>query len=129
MLDTPEVVMSPNKEQIILAATNMHRYFDEVIFVTNPGAKVVIDGTDHYPSYHNHHHIESALAAGVAFAKDEDDAFSLRADFEKFKETSPECQDLDFDLDFVPIVEIAFASHDLGNITQSPGLSFNSNDV
>lgn len=144
MLDSPEIREFQGKKEIIQSALGMHDYYDRV-FCADPLSQVQVNGHKEALSYHNRFHAQAGVKAATAFVRDVikggHDVFGLRDQFRAWQESPnnidfnfPSTEDylerigakenlrlakeLDFNTDFETAVAIAFACHDLGNITK-----------
>lgn len=110
----------PQVEVITQKALEMHTYFDEEIWKKNPDAHIFKDGveTELAPSYHNDKHIAAVLGCVSAVFKNSftDDVFALQTaltDWNKNQDINNQVSLSDLETAFI----LAFATHDLGNIT------------
>lgn len=105
-------------------AKDSHQEFAEVVWVNNPqAARFQFQNKTITPSYHNHHHIIGVVQASRQFVSalfdQNQDPLCIARDLEKWNTQKKTALSLS---DFQTILEIAFATHDLGNLTKNPHL-------
>lgn len=107
-------------ELLVKTATNFHSDFNTSIWSRNPKAAVTVGGEVKTPSYHHDGHVGSTEEAinAVFTKKDEGmDPFRIDEELQRWNERNPQFQVQAEDVRTV--FEVAYACHDLGNLTQS----------
>lgn len=104
-------------EEIIRFCVSTHRFFSIRIWPKNKNALHITDNINEVtPSYHNQHHILGVLRTieSVKPSSQLTDPFNIKGTLEKWNTTH---EPISLDL-FWQLTMIAFAAHDLGNLTQ-----------
>lgn len=105
-------------------AQGFHSFFSQNIWPKNPQAVTIqIDGNTLTPCYHNQHHIIGVLGATKIatsrFLEDSVDPFGINEDLTTWNHKQSTSLSLS---EFAKALYLAFAMHDLGNLTKSDEL-------
>lgn len=129
----PTVINSTAQKQlnkIQKTAVTAHTFFDRHIWPKNPVAvKVHFNNKTITPSYHNENHILATLASSsqaVAHVVDGTDPFGIQEGLDKWNTTHKTSFSL---AEFEKSLQVAFACHDLGNITHTPQIEYKDDNV
>jgi hypothetical protein len=116
--------------QFIEICTALHQHFAQNIWPKHPRVITVQVGNQtFFPCFHSQHHINAVMKASKAVGEallNNSDPFQIKNNLKKWNTLHNDSVSIH---DFVDILPVAFAGHDLGNLVHSDKVQKNSDTV
>ncbi len=116
-------------ETLVGFSVSAHQYFVAKVWPKNPNALTwKVNGVAATPCYHSEHHIFGATYAAAAITNsiENTDPFAIKNELQRWNEKNNSEITLD---EFSEILQIVFATHDLGNLTKTDQITMNNGEI